>query len=245
MKCILLCAGYATRLFPLTENFPKALLEIGEKPLLDYILNQVNELDEVDEIYLVTNNRYYEHFLNWSISKGGKKITVLNDNTVSNDDRLGAIGDIKYTIDTMKIDDDLLIIAGDNLFTFSLKDMVKVYNENKKPMVAAKEINDKNILKGLAVVTLDENENIESCIEKPEEPKGNIGLYAEYIYPKDVVKLFDKYIEEGNNKDAPGNFIVWLYKETKVGVFLFEGECYDVGTHESLREVNKIYSKEK
>lgn len=244
MKCILLCAGYATRLFPLTENFPKALLEIGKRPLLDYILDEVNELDEVDEIYLVTNAKYTPHFEKWAEAKANKKpITVLNDGTTSNTDRLGAIGDIKYTIDKMNIQDDLIIIAGDNLFTFKLKDMMDYYKKVKTPVVSVKEINDKNVLKGLAVVAVDENNTMIDCVEKPEDPRSNLGAFAEYIYPKEVIGMIDEYINEGNNKDAPGNLVSWLYKKTTVKVYKFDGECYDVGTHESLREVNEIYSK--
>ncbi len=119
MKCILLCAGYATRLFPLTENFPKALLKVGEKAILDYIVAEVNNIDQVDEIYLITNAKYTPHFEKWAEEKNNiKTIKVINDETYSNEDRLGAIGDIMYTLDKEKVDDDVLIIAGDNLFTF-------------------------------------------------------------------------------------------------------------------------------
>jgi len=243
MKCILLCAGYATRLFPLTENFPKALLEIGGRPLLDYIVDEVNTIEEVDEIFVITNARYYSHFELWADNKKNiKPIKVLNDGTSSNEDRLGAIGDIKYTIDKMNINEDLLIIAGDNLFTFKLKDMVEFQKRNGTPVVSVKEINDVNILRGLAVAEVDENNVFTACIEKPQDPKGNLGVYAEYIYPKEVISYIDKYIEEGNNKDAPGNLVVWLYKQMPVKAYKFEGDIYDIGTHEVLKEVNELYS---
>ena len=162
MKCILLCAGYATRLFPLTQNFSKALLEIEEgKPLLDYILEEVNTIDEVDQIYLVTNAKYYEHFKNWSDNKNNSKpIKVINDNTDSNDNRLGAIGDIKYVIDNENVNDDLLIIAGDNLFDYKLKGVIDYYKNKNAITICAKEINDVNILKGFAVAKLDSNDKI-------------------------------------------------------------------------------------
>ena len=125
MKCILLCAGYATRLFPLTENFPKALLEVGGKPIINYVIDEVNTLNEVDEIYLVTNNKYTPHFQEWADKLNNvKPITVYNDKTTTNENRLGAIGDIEFTIEQAKIDDDVLIIATDNLFTFKLRDFV-------------------------------------------------------------------------------------------------------------------------
>ena len=244
MKCILLCAGYETRLFPLTENFPKALLEIGNKPLLDYILDEVNTINEVDKIYVITNNRYYEHFSKWNEEKNNKKeIKVINDNTTSNDDRLGAIGDIMYVINKEHINDDLLIIAGDNLFTYKLKDVIDFYNKNKKSVLCAKELDDINLLKRFAVATVSENNKVIELEEKPQNPKSNLGIYATYIYPKKIIKYFNEYKTAGNNMDSPGHFPQYLYKKEDVLVYKFDGECYDVGTHETLKEVNEIYKR--
>lgn len=245
MKCILLCAGYATRLFPLTENFPKALLEIEEqKPLLDYILDEVNTIEEIKEIIVITNNRYYNHFEEWKNSKNNlKPIKVLNDNTNSNDDRLGAIGDIKYTIDKENINEDLMIIAGDNLFDYKLKDVMKYYNEKKSPTVCSKKIDNIETLKGLAIATLDENDKIVELEEKPSMPKSNVGVFATYIYPKEILNEFDEYLNAGNKPDAPGYFVAYLYKKMPVYAYKFLGNCYDVGTHESLKEVRCKYRK--
>ena len=244
MKCILLCAGYATRLFPLTENFPKALLEIEKgKPLLDYILEEVNTINEVDEIYLVTNDKYYEHFKTWALEKdNSKKIKVINDNTDSNDNRLGAIGDIKYVIDKENTKDDLLIIAGDNLFDYKLKDVIDYYNKKKAITICAKQIDDINILKSFAVAKLDSDDRILDLEEKPSEPKSNIGVYATYIYPKFVIGEIDKYLKEGNKPDAPGYLVEYLYKKYPVYGYKFDGNCYDVGTFESLDIVRKKYN---
>ena len=244
MKCILLCAGYATRLFPLTENFPKALLDVGGRPLMDYILDEVNTIDKIDEIYVITNNKYAGHFEKWAEEKNNKKpITVINDGTYSNDDRLGAIGDIKYTIDKMKIDDEMCIIAGDNLFTFKLKDAINMSEEKNAPVVCVKAIDDINLLRRVGVAEINNEGIITGFEEKPQEPKSNLCTYAEYIYPKFVVPYFDEYIKEGNPIDAPGNFIAWLYKKTNTYAYIFDGECYDVGTHESLKEVGEIFRK--
>lgn len=244
MKCILLCAGYATRLFPLTENFPKALLKIGEKPLLDYILDEVNTIDEIDEIFVITNNRYAKHFDEWAgVKNNTKPIKVINDNTNSNDDRLGAIGDIMYVVDKNNINDDLLIIAGDNLFTYSLKDVLSFYKKKNKTVVCAKELDDINLLRRFAVAKVDENNKIIDLVEKPDSPQSNLAVYATYLYPKEILKYFKQYKDEGNNMDAPGNFPQYLFKKEDVYIYKFDGECYDVGTHETLEEVNKIYSK--
>ena len=140
MKCILLCAGYATRLFPLTENFPKALLEVGGRPLLNYIVDDVNEIEEVDEIYLVTNAKYTPHFEKWAKDLNNvKKISIINDGTTSNSDRLGAIGDILFTLKEKKINDDVIAVAGDNLFDFKLKEFVKYAKDKKSPAICVKE----------------------------------------------------------------------------------------------------------
>lgn len=243
MKCILLCAGYATRLFPLTENFPKALLEIGGRPLLDYTLDEVNSIDKIDEIYLVTNKKYAPHFKAWADSKNNsKKITIFDDGTTTNENRLGAIGDIKFVIDQAKLDDDMLVIAGDNLFTFKLNDFVKFQEERGGSAVCVKEETYEK-LKGLGVVQVNDEMTIIGFEEKPAEPKSTLAAYAEYIYPRETLPTFDRYIAEGNNIDAPGRFVSYLYDKEQVSAFKFEGECYDVGTHAALAEVNEIYSK--
>lgn len=243
MKCILLCAGYATRLFPLTKNFPKALLEVGGKPLLNHIVDEVNEIEDVDEIYLVTNAKYTKHFEKWAEELNNiKKIEIINDNTLSNEDRLGAIGDILFTIKQKNIKDDVIAVAGDNLFDFKLKDFVNYSKEKNAPAICVKEHEWNDELKRFGIAELDENNKVIGFEEKPSNPKSNCAAYAEYIYPKETLKLFDKYIEEGNEPDAPGNFINFLYKETPVYAFKFDGVCYDIGTHESLKMVNEIYN---
>lgn len=244
MKCIFLCAGYATRLFPLTENFPKALLKVGGRALLDYILDEVNSLDEIDEIYLVTNAKYTPHFESWAKEKNNiKPITVINDGTYTNDDRLGAIGDINFTIEKCNINDDVLIIAGDNLFTFKLREFIDFYKAKNAPSVCVREETDINLLKRVGVAVLDDSNKILDFEEKPAEPKSKYAVYAEYIYPKEILPVFKEYLAEGNSNDAPGNFVAYLYKKMPTYAYPFKGECYDVGTHDALAYVNEIYSK--
>ncbi len=244
MKCILLCAGYATRLYPLTENFPKPLLKVGGRALLDYILDEVNTIDEVDKIFVITNNKYAHHFEEWATGKNNiKPIEVINDMTLSNDDRLGAIGDISYTIEQGNIDDDLLIIAGDNLFTYKLKDFVDFQKTKNAPCVCVKEDDDINLLRRVGVATVDSDMKIIDFVEKPAEPKSNYVVYAEYLYPRNIVPLFKEYLDEGNSNDAPGNFVAYLHKKVPTYAYSFDGECYDVGTHDALNYVNELYSK--
>ena len=186
MKCILLCAGYATRLFPLTKNYPKPLLDIEEgKPLLTYIMDEVNKVYEIDEVIIVTNNKFYDHFVNYSNSVDyNKKITVLNDKTTSNEDRLGVIGDILFTIDSLNIDDDLLIVAGDSLFDFDLEDFISYFKTKRSPIVLGEKIDDVNTLKRVAVVSLNNDDMIVDLTEKPESPKSDVAAYAMYLYPR-------------------------------------------------------------
>lgn len=244
MKCILLCAGYATRLYPLTKNFPKALLEIGDKPLLNYIVEEVNTIEEVDEIYVITNNKYYEPFDKWAKELNNiVPIEVINDGTNSNDDRLGAIGDIIYTIEKKNIDEDLLIIAGDNLFTYPLKGVYDYYKQKNSSVICCKELDDIELLRKFAVAQIDETDKVLDIEEKPENPKSNLGVYATYFYPKEILKYFKQFKEEGLKLDAPGNFVVYLYQKEDVYAYKFDGICYDVGNLETYKEVNEIYSK--
>lgn len=245
MKCILLCAGYATRLFPLTENFPKALLEIEEgKPLLDYILDEVNSIEEIDSIYVVTNDRYAKHFENWAENKNNiKPITVFNDHTTNNENRLGGVGDLNYTIENANIEEDIIVIAGDTLFTYKLKDLIEYYKQVNAPVAVTKELDDINLLRRFAVAKCDENNRIIDLVEKPANPESNVGVYATYIYPKEILKDVKKYLEEGNNPDAPGYFLEYVVKNYPTYAYKFDGECYDVGTHESLDQVRKLYKK--
>lgn len=244
MKCILLCAGYATRLFPLTKNFPKALLKVGPKTILDYIVDDLDKVDEIDDIYIITNNKYYSHFLEYTKNKKNisKEITVINDGTTSNSDRLGAIGDIIYTLKTQNIDDDILVMASDNLYTFAIKEFIDFYNKTSCSCVALKTSYDLEELRRFAVTNIDSNNTIIDFTEKPKNPKYNYAACALYIYKKEHLPYFDKYIAEGNNKDAPGNFVAYLYKKENVKGFVFNGECYDIGTHESLKEMNEKFS---
>ena len=235
MKCILLCAGYATRLFPLTENYPKALLEIGEgKPLLNYTIEEINHLEEIEEIYLVTNDRFYQAFKDWAEQ-------LNSDHTVSNDDRLGAIGDIQYTINSKNIFDDIMIILGDNLFEFDLRKAMDFYYEKKAPVVGGQYENDTDLLMRLGVIEADKDGKIIGFEEKPPQPKGNIKSLGIYIYPKHIVSVLKQYLEEGNKPDAPGYFLSYLYQKEPVYVYPFEGNWFDVGTHEALAEVRKLY----
>lgn len=242
MKCIILCAGYATRLKTYLKDMPKALIKIGEKTIIDYEIEQINGIKEIDEIYIVTNEKYYKKFIEWEkCIKSSKPIKIINDNTKTSEERLGAIGDIKYVIDNQKISDDIIVMASDNVFDFSLREMIDLFNQKDGAVICTKEIEDRELLKRLAVLTLNQEGQVTKLIEKPENPESNIAAFTTYVYKKEVIDLIDKYLKEENNPDAPGYFVEWLYKKYPVYAYQIKGECYDVGTYETLLEVTSKY----
>lgn len=245
MKGIILAAGYATRLYPLTLNRPKALLPVGDRAVLDYIVNELETIDAIDEVFLISNHKFYGHFLNWLENrKFNKKIKVIDDGTITDDTKLGAIGDMELVIRQEKIQDDVLIIAGDNLFTYRLKDFYTFFINHKKDCIIVKEINNERDLKGMGIVLMDDNFRVLDFEEKPKHPKSNMAAFGGYIYLKETLPLIKEYIEEGNIPDAPGYFPGWLYKRKDIYAYKFHGECYDIGTHESYREVQDLFSKD-
>lgn len=242
MKCILLAAGYATRLYPLTKDKPKSLLEVGGVTILEHILKKVEKIESIDYIYIVSNDRFYAQFVNWVDGyKSPKKIKVLNDLTTSNENRLGAIADIKFAIDNENIEDDILVMAGDNLFDFELKDFETFYREIGHDCITVHELNNEEELKRTGVVEIDQDAKVVSFEEKPKEPKSNLAVPPFYIYQKNTLGLFEKYISEGNNPDAPGNFVPWLIKHKDVYAFKFKGMRYDIGTVESYEKVQELF----
>lgn len=244
MRVIILAGGYATRLYPITLNIPKSLLPISDKPIIDYIVSEINEIDDISSIYVVSNNKFYKDFIKWKETITSKKpIIILNDGTNSEEDKKGAIGDIQFAIEDMNICDDLMVIAGDNFFTYKLKDYFSFYKKFNRDSVIVKEFNDLEKIKSFAVAKIDKNNILIDLEEKPENPKSNIAVYATYIYKKETLPLFKQYLDEGNNPDAPGYFVAWLYKKKAVMAYTMQGDCYDIGTKYSYDLVQSIYKK--
>lgn len=238
MKAIILAAGYATRLYPLTRNRAKALLPIGGKPMIDYIVEQMDTVAALDEIYVVTNSRFAAQFREWAAqAKSRAPITILDDGTTCDENRRGAIGDISFVIEEKKIDDELMVIAGDNFFTYSLRDYVAFFHKIGRDCVCVKEWTDEKALSQFGIALLDADGRVLDIEEKPEKPKSNMAVFAAYLYRRDTVPLFAEYLAAGNKPDAPGNFPAWLYRRKEVFAYSFEGECYDIGTPESYEEV--------
>ena len=244
IKAIILVAGYATRLYPLTLNTPKALLPIAGKPIIGYILDEINTIPNIDEVYVVTNSKFYPHFSEWAAGVDSVvPVEVIDDGTSSEETRLGGIGDIKYAIDKCAIDDDLMIIAGDNFFTYRLADYYAEYEKNPSNYVVVKELDDVEQLRHFAVAKLDADNKILDLVEKPSEPQSNIAVYATYIYRRETLPLFERYFEEGNNPDAPGYFVQWLHKIRPVYAWRMNGDCHDIGTQTAYDDVRAEFEK--
>jgi glucose-1-phosphate thymidylyltransferase len=239
MKAIILVAGYATRMYPLTLNQPKALLSLGGKPVIDYIVEQIERLEVVDHIYVVSNHKFYEPFLTWcSQSKSAVPIDVLDDGTDTNENRRGAIGDILYTLREKNIDDDIFVVAGDNYFTYDLREQYGLFISSGCDTVCAARLADREKLKSFAVAILDENNRVIDLVEKPKEPPSDIAVYATYFDTRETLPLFERYIREGNNTDQPGYFAQWLHKINEVRAYIMNGENHDIGTIEEYEAVN-------
>ena len=240
MKCLILAAGYATRLYPLTENFPKPLLTVGEKTILDWLIEDIDRAGEVDEYVVISNHRFAHHFDAWA--KGRReKITVVDDGTSTNETRLGAVRDIQFAIDALGLDDDMLVIAGDNVLDFSLTKLI-AYAQNKQTTCVMRYYEpDTARLKKCGVALVDENDRILSLEEKPTEPKSHWCTPPFYYYTKADARLVQKGIEAGCGTDAPGSYIAWLSTQTAVHSMEMPGSRYDIGNLESYRQVQKTY----
>ena len=199
MKALILAAGYATRLRPLTDSTPKQLLPVGGRPMVDWILDRIEETS-AEEIHLVTNARFAEDFARWA---EGKDVVVHNDATTSNEDRLGAIGDIRF----VGLDDDLLVIAGDNLFDYSLDDYEAYWRARDGSCIAVFDVGDPELAKQYGIVDVDENDRVTDFIEKPENPATTLCATATYFYEREHVRLIATYLAEGNPPDQPGNYV--------------------------------------
>ena len=239
MKCLILAAGYATRLYPLTENFPKPLLKVQDKPILDWLIDDIEAAGEVDEYIVISNHKFAHHFDNWAKNK--RKVTVVDDGTESNETRLGAVKDIQFTIEKLGLNDDLLVIAGDNLLDFSLTRFVAYAKEKKASCIMRYyEPSEQKLLK-CGVVTIDETDRILRMTEKSPTPETHWCCPPFYYYTKEDARLVAKGIEAGCGTDAPGSYIAWLCTQTTVYAMEMPGSRYDIGNLESYEKVQTEY----
>jgi glucose-1-phosphate thymidylyltransferase len=230
MKALVLAAGYATRLRPLTNSIAKPLLPVGGRPMVDWILDRIAETS-VDEVHVVTNARFAADFERWAAEKD---VHVHDDGTTSNQDRLGAIGDIDF----VGLDDDLLVIASDNLFDYSLADYESYWRGKGGSCIAVYDVGDPELAKKYGVVDVDADDRVTNFVEKPEHPPTTLCATATYLYTREHAALIPTYLRQGNPPDQPGNFIAWLHTRAPVYAYRFPGEWYDIGDHAQLLEAD-------
>jgi glucose-1-phosphate thymidylyltransferase len=243
MKALILAAGYGTRLYPLTKNKAKPLLPVGGKPIINHLLEQLERIDEINRICVVTNQKFAADFEHWAVGlRNTVPITVINDGTTSDADKLGAIGDMDLVIRAQAIEEPLLIVGGDNIFTFDFRDFVRFYHEHGSA-VGLYRLDDLEAIKRFNETVLDERGRIISFREKPPDPKSNLFAVCLYCYRAEDVARVKQYLDAGNNPDAPGHYVAWLHKQTNVYGYPFAGTWYDIGDLKAYEEADGFFAE--
>lgn len=246
MKAIILAGGYAKRLWPLTKNKPKQLLSVGGRPMIEYIIEKLEAQEEIDKIIISTNEKFGKNFKEWLLEyKSIKDISLVIEPTVSEKNKLGSVGALGYVIREKNIDEELMIIGGDNLFEFDLGDLIKYYREKKGNVVALYDLKSIQKARSYGVARVDEEIRIIDFVEKPENPPSTLVSTACYMLSTEGVKSIITYLDKGENPDAIGFFIKWLIKRERVFGFVFSGKWFDIGSLESLKEADLVYTKNK
>ena len=247
MKLVILAAGYATRLYPLTLNQPKPLLPVAGKAMVDHVLKCLAPIEAIDHVYVVTNEKFAVHFEEWAknrdTSEFSAPVTVVNDHSTDDTNKLGAIGDLHLVLKSQNVEDDVIVVAGDNLFSEGLGDYGRMCAETNAPVLGVYDVGSLEEATKYGVVEPNDDGHIVSFEEKPAEPKSTLIGIALYHYPKAVLPLIDQYIADGKNPDQPGRLIQWLYPQMPVYTWSVPGTWYDIGSKETLEEADQIFSK--
>ena len=238
MTSIILAAGYATRMYPLTLNYPKPLLEVGGKKIIDWLIEDLEKAG-VERTVVVSNHKFISQFQAWA--EGRENIIVLDDGSEDNDHRLGAVKDIEFAIEEANIDDDIVVLAGDNVLNFSLSSFIDYGRKKKTSCIMRHEEKDENKLRKTGVIEINEDELVLNMEEKPKEPKSNWAVPPFYYYTKEDKDLIKEGIASGCGTDAPGSFVSWLVKTRPVHAYRMIGERFDVGSIEGYEKIKKEY----
>lgn len=246
MKVLILAAGYATRLYPLTLTQPKPLLPVAGKPMVDHVLDNLATIAGIDRVYVVTNAKFAGHFERWAEAYRAAKsptleFTVINDGSTDDTNKLGAIGDLNLVLEREKVDDDLIVVAGDNLFSQSLAGFGEYCRSQTGPVLGVYDVGSLEQARKYGVVDVDASGRITSFVEKPADPASTLIGIALYYYPKSVLPQIRRYLAEGNNPDQPGRLVQWLYPQAPVMTWSVPGIWYDIGSKETLEEANRIF----
>jgi glucose-1-phosphate thymidylyltransferase len=247
MKLIILAAGYATRLYPLTLNQPKPLLPVAGKPMMEHVLDNIATIKSIDHAYVVTNAKFARHFEDWASTYNRPDLhfsfTIVKDKSTDDTNKLGAIGDMHLVLTKYDVDDDIIVIGGDNLFSNDLSEFGGYCEEKSAPVTGVYDVGDLEAIKKYNSIEIDENNRITYFEEKPQVPRSTLTGIALYYYPKMMLPLIYQYIAEGNNPDQPGRLVQWLYPRAPFYVWKVPGLWYDVGSIETLEEANRVFGE--
>jgi glucose-1-phosphate thymidylyltransferase len=246
MKVLILAAGYATRLYPLTLTQPKPLLPVAGKPMIEYVLDNIAPIGNIDRVYVVTNAKFADHFQKWAdhyrATKAKLDFTIVNDGSTDDSNKLGAIGDLHLVITKENVDDDLIVVAGDNLFSQSVEKFGKFCREKNAPVLAVYDVGSLEEIKKYNSISMDADGRITFFEEKPKNPTSTLTGIALYYYPKATLPLIKQYVAEGNNPDQPGRLVQWLYPRVPFYTWVVPGLWFDIGSKETLEEADKIFA---
>ncbi len=245
MKAIILAAGYATRLYPLTKTTPKPLLPVAGKPMLEHVLGSLAPIREIDRIYIVTNDKFAEQFHRWANNRRARQpqleLTIVNDGSTDDTNKLGAIGDLHLVLTRERIDDDILIVAGDNLFSESLAGFGQFCRTHQSPVLGLYDVRDLEKMSRFGAAHIDGEGRIISFEEKPKRPTTTLASAGLYYYPRAILPRIHEYIAEGNNPDQPGKFVQWLFQRVPFYAWKVPGLWFDIGSKEMLEEANRVF----
>lgn len=247
MKVLILAAGYATRLHPLTLTRPKPLLEVAGKPMIDHVLDNLAPIDGLEQVYVVTNARFADQFEQWAGARRLRfptpPIAIVNDESTDDSNKLGAIGDLHLVLEWQAIDDDLIVVAGDNLFSQPLEEFARFCRAKQTPVLAVYDVGDLEQITKYSAITIDDQQRIVAFEEKPKHPTSTLTGIALYYYPRHSLPLIRQYVAEGNNPDQPGRLVQWLYPRIPFHTWPVPGLWFDVGSVETLEEANRIFGE--
>ncbi len=245
MKILILAAGYATRLYPLTLTKPKPLLDVAGKPMIEHVLDNIAPIPGIDCVYVVTNAKFAGAFQEWAdhyrATKSKLNVTIINDLSTDDSNKLGAIGDLHLVLQRENVDDDLIVVAGDNLFSQSVEEFGKFCRSKNAPVLAVYDVGNLEEIKKYNAITMDQDGRITFFEEKPKQPQSTLTGIALYFYPRATLPLIRQYIAEGNNPDQPGRLVQWLYPRTPFYTWRVPGLWFDIGSKETLEEANRIF----
>lgn len=245
MKILILAAGYATRLYPLTLTKPKPLLDVAGKPMIEHVLDNIAPIPGIDRVYVVTNAKFAGAFQEWAdhyrATKSKLNFSIINDGSTDDSNKLGAIGDLHLVLQRENVDDDLIVVAGDNLFSQSVEEFGKFCRSKNAPVLAVYDVGNLEEIKKYNAITLDQEGRITFFEEKPKRPQSTLTGIALYFYPRATLPLIHQYIAEGNNPDQPGRLVQWLYPRTPFYTWRVPGLWFDIGSKETLEEANRIF----